>query len=70
MDHVIERIDADIEFDFEYLKEEWESKKYKKFSECPSYKGLKALIDASNILRKHIGWETLSIKKMLSDYDM
>lgn len=69
IDHVIDRIDTDIEVDFKYFLEEWKSGKYNKFLECPSYSGLKALIDASNILRKHIGWETLSIKKMLSDLE-
>lgn len=65
MDHVIDRIEIDMEIHFEEFCKELDSKKYNKFSECPSYGSVKALINSSNALRKHIGWELLSIKKMM-----
>jgi hypothetical protein len=70
MDHAIDSLDPYVEttFEFMFLKE-WQSGKYKKYSECPSYAELKALIDASNILRKYAGFERLSIKGMLEPYD-
>jgi hypothetical protein len=66
MDHAIESLQSfiDATFEFSFLAE-WNSGDYKKYSDCPSYEELKTLIDASNIMRKHIGWETLSIKKMV-----
>lgn len=69
IDHVIDRIENDIEIEFQEFYKEWKSKKYKKFSECPSYGVLKALIDSSNILRKYIGWDRLSIKNMIMDME-
>lgn len=65
MDHVIERIEVDMDIEFYEFYKEWKSKKYNKFSDCPSYEVLKALIDSSNILRKYLGWELLSIKKLI-----
>lgn len=67
MDHVIDRIENDMEIEFDEFYKEWKSKKYKKFSDCPSYKILKALIDSSNVLRKYIGWELVSIKNMIME---
>ena len=66
MDHAIDNLDefVKVTFEFQFLKE-WKSGKYKKYSECPSYPKLKALVDASNIMRKYLGWETLKIKNMI-----
>ncbi|AKN32418.1 hypothetical protein Ccar_16755 [Clostridium carboxidivorans P7] len=68
MDHAINSLEPFIKvtFSYEFLLE-WQSGKYKKYSECPSYEELKALIDASNIMRKYLGWEPLSIKSMLEE---
>jgi hypothetical protein len=70
MDHAIDSLEpfVDATFSYEFLPE-WQSGKYKKFSDCPSYAELKALIDASNIMRKYIGWERLSIKSMLEPFE-
>ncbi|NMM65533.1 hypothetical protein HBE96_23430 [Clostridium sp. P21] len=65
MDHLIDNFDVYIEDSFNDFYKEWTSKKYKKFSECPSYGELKTLLDSVNPLRKYIGWESLSIKQML-----
>ena len=65
MDHVIDRIENDMNIEFNEFYKEWKSTKYKKFSECPSYEILKALIDSSNALRKYLGWELVSIKNMI-----
>lgn len=67
--NVIDRIESDIEIEFQEFYKEWKSKKYKNFSECPSYGVLKVLIDSSNILRKYIGWDRLSIKNMIMDME-
>ncbi|MBU3173593.1 hypothetical protein [Clostridium estertheticum] len=65
MDHLIEQFDAFIEFDLSCFKEEWDSKKYKKFNECPSFITLSTTIKSVNILRKYMKWELLTIKNML-----
>ncbi len=68
MDHIIERINADIEFEFEYYYRELMSGKYGcRYSEQPSYGTLKALIDSVNILRKNIGWDSITIKEKVLD---
>lgn len=66
MDHAIESLQSfiDVTFEYEFLPE-WKSGKYKKYSDCPTYNELKTLIDASNIMRKYIGGQSLSIKSML-----
>lgn len=69
MDHLIDQFDVYIEDAFSYFYKEWTSKKYKKFSECPSYNELKTLIDSVNILHKYMDWKPLSIKGMLETYD-
>ncbi len=65
MDHAIESLQSFIDavFDYDFLPE-WKSGDYKKYSDCPSYAELKALVDASNIMRKYIGWQPLRIKDM------
>lgn len=70
MDHAIESLEPYIDATFEYeFLPQWKSGKYKKYADCPSYGELKALIDASNIMRKYLGWEPLKIKNMLEMYD-
>lgn len=65
MDHLIDKFDIHIEWAFKYFEKEWKSGKYKKYSECPSYKELKTLLDSVNILRVYMEWNRLSIKEML-----
>lgn len=67
MDHLIESFEAHIDFDFNCFYEELQSGKYKKYSDCPSYARLKAIVDSVNILRKYIGWERLSIRDMVNE---
>ena len=68
MDHLIGRINADIEVEFEYFYRELKSGKYgSRYSEQPSYGTLKALIDSVNILRKNIGWDSITIKEKVLD---
>ena len=67
MDHLVEAFDAHIEFDFNCFYEELKSGKYKKYSDCPSYAGLKVTIDSVNILRKYIGWDRISIRNMVKE---
>lgn len=68
MDHLIERMGTDIDFEFDYFYRELKSGKYgTRYSEQPSYSTLKALVDSVNILRKHIGWNRISIKEMILD---
>lgn len=65
-DHLILKFESYIEFEFNQFYEEWISGKYKKYSECPSYISLKAILDSVNILHKYMGWERMTISKMIS----
>jgi len=66
MDHLIDQFDCYLEWSKREFIEEWNSGKYKKYSECPSYKELKALIDSVNILRVYYGWTRLTIKQLVA----
>lgn len=70
MDHVLERIEIDLDIEFGEFYEEIKSGKYKKFKECPRYESVKALVDSSNALRKYLGWETISIRQMIQNYEI
>lgn len=65
MDHLIDQFDVYLDDAFDNFYEEWKSKKYKKYSECPSYTELRTLLDSVNHLRKYIGWKPQTIKEML-----
>lgn len=66
MDHLIDKFECNIDFEFNNFYEELKSGKYgAKYNEQPSYYALKTLIDSVNILRKYMGWERLSIKDMV-----
>lgn len=67
MDHVLNSLRPYLEVELRIFMEEWESGKYEKFSECPSYDSLKALVDAANIIRRFIGLGTLKIRCMMEE---
>ncbi|MFR1707622.1 MAG: hypothetical protein ACLSV2_01875 [Clostridium sp.] len=48
---------------------EWITGNYKKYSDCPSYKELKVLLDSVNILRKYYGWESVTVTEIVEDYN-
>lgn len=68
MDHAINSLEPFYEVTLDQFVEEHRSGKYKKLSENPFYEELKALIDALNILRKYLGWETIKLKDELKFY--
>lgn len=68
MDHAINSLKPFYEVTRDWFIEEHRSGKYKKFSENPYYEELKALVDAMNILRKYLGWETIRIKDEVEFY--
>lgn len=70
MDHAAERLEPYLDAEFSEFIEEWKTGKYKKYSEVPNYAALKALIDATNILRRYLGWDLVSIKKRLEFLDL
>lgn len=51
-DHAIESLRTWYDLAYEELKEEYTSSKYKKLSECPSYKETAAYREAMNVLIK------------------
>lgn len=67
MDHAINALEPYLEAEFSDFIREWETGKYKKYSDAPSYYSLKALIDATNILNKYMDWGLISIKGRLED---
>lgn len=67
MDHAIDSLEPFLEWEWSAFLEEWKTGQYKRYSEAPSYNVLKALIDATNILRKYMGWELISIRGRLED---
>lgn len=68
MDHAINSLEPFYEVNLDQFVEEHRSGKYKKLSENPFYEELKALIDAMNILRKYLGWETIKLKDTVKFY--
>lgn len=68
MDHAINSLEPFYEVTLDQFVEEHRSGKYKKLSENPFYEELKALIDAMNILRKYLGWETIKLKDAVKFY--
>ena len=69
MDHLIDQFEVYIDSSFNDFRKEWTSKKYKTYSDCPSYGELRTLLDSVNPLRKYEGWELLTIKDMLEEYE-
>lgn len=68
MDHVIDSIKPYYEVTLDQFLEEHRAKEYKKLSDNPFYDELKALIDAMNILRKYLGWDTLKLSEEVNFY--
>ncbi|MGP7815525.1 hypothetical protein ACTXGU_00025 [Niallia sp. 01092] len=65
MDHAISSLQPYLECELDELTEEWQSKKYKKLSDFPSYPPAKALVDAIHRLEKYYYGEfkTMSLKE-------
>jgi hypothetical protein len=63
MDHVLEGMMTHYEVYLDLFIEEQKRGDYKKLSENPYYKELKAIIGAINVLRKFLGWELLKISE-------
>jgi hypothetical protein len=68
MDHAINSLRPFYEVTLDRFIEEHRSGKYKKLSDNPYYEEIKALIDAMNILRKYMGWETIKLKDEVQFY--
>ncbi len=66
MDHVLNSMQpfADV-YRCSFL-EELQSDKNTKYQDCPSYADAKAINDAMNVLRKHIGVDTNSFKDFIT----
>lgn len=67
MDHVIDAIMVHLEPEYQKLLNEWQSKEYKKMSDCPSWGSCKAMINAIHILERYYYNEskTISLSSML-----
>ena len=52
MDHVIDFILDYMQMDKDDFRQEWESGKYKKISDCPTYPYIKAYCDAIKALNR------------------
>lgn len=61
MDHVIEAMQPHYEVLLDWFIEEHKKGQYKKLSDNPYYEEIKALIDAMNILRKYLGWDSIKL---------
>lgn len=61
MDHVLECMQPHYEALLFWFFEEHQKGQYKKLSDNPYYEEIKALIDAMNILRKYLGWDTIKL---------
>ena len=64
MDHLFNAMQPFYEAEAGIFLEEWKSGEYQKWSDCPSYESLKAIIKAANIIRSYLGWERLTIKNL------
>lgn len=63
MDHVIDAMMPHFEPLMDWFMEEQIEHQYKKLSDNPYYEEVKAMIDAMNILRKYLGWETMKLSQ-------
>lgn len=54
MDHVIDYISDYMESDVSDFINQWNTRKYNKISECPSYGAVKAFCEARNTLSKYL----------------
>jgi hypothetical protein len=63
MDHVIEAMRPHYEVLLDWFIEEHKKGQYKKLSDNPYYDEIKALIDAMNILRKYLGWDSIKLSE-------
>jgi len=61
VDHVIEAMRPYYEVLLDWFIEEHKKGQYKKLSDNPYYEEIKALIDAMNILRKYLGWDSIKL---------
>lgn len=66
MDHVLEAMQPHYDVLLEWFIEEHKKGQYKKLSDNPYYEEIKALIDAMNILRKYLGWDSIKLSEEVS----
>jgi hypothetical protein len=66
MDHVLEGMQPHYDVLLEWFIEEHKKGQYKKLSDNPYYDEVKALIDAMNILRKYLGWDSIKLSEEVS----
>ena len=69
MDHVLDAMEPYYEVTLDYFMDEQRTGKYKTLSENPHYREIKALIEAINILRKYMGWETLKLSEEVEGWE-
>jgi|BioPla2DNA2_1021312.scaffolds.fasta_scaffold227103_2 hypothetical protein len=65
MDHLLNAIQPFYEVEADMFLSEWKSGVYRKYSDCPSYESLKTIIKSANIILDYLGWERLTIKKLV-----
>lgn len=51
------------------LQNEWDTGKYKKASDCPSYEQLNILIKSYNVINQYYGDNLLDIQDIVADLD-
>lgn len=68
MDHVLDAMEPHYEVTFDWFMEEHRKNSYKKLSDNSYYTEIKALIEAMNILRKYMGWETIKLSEEVKLY--
>jgi len=66
MDHVIEAMQPHYDVLLDWYIEEHKKEKHKKLSDNVYYEEIKALIDAMNVLRKYLGWDTIKLSEEVS----
>lgn len=67
MDHAINSLQDFMDVEIEEVFGEWESGKYKKLSDCPSYPAAKALVEARHTLELYYYGQrkTASVREQL-----
>jgi len=68
IDHVLEAVSSHYEVYRDLFIEEHRMGNYKKLTDNPYYDEIKTIIDAMNILRKYLGWETINLKEEVKFY--
>lgn len=69
MDHVYDAIRSYYDVYFEMFMKHQRTGNYKKLADNPMYGETKAIIDAMNCIRRHLGWKSIKLSEDVKAYE-